>query len=241
MTENDIIDQSFYILEKDSTPWEEGDDEYTTARGFLNLGVKRWEHYENTTWRELWILLSNASGGQSTVSAATWNYDAPSDFIREGGYVTTTASDGSVTFWKVLPPEEYQKYADSTANICYFSGNSNSGHSLNFNPKTTPSVGATIEYPYYKAAVTSSATSTVLEPSDPNFLSYFIASHMSESTESIDPDLFTIAEGLLKQMKSKNNSGVWGVPFNIEDSLEDMVGFGTGGVGVVTSANPTGR
>jgi len=241
MTENDIIDNSFYILEKDSTPWNEGDDEYTTARGFLNLGVQFWEHYDNTTWRELWKLLSGASSGDSSLSASVWTYDTPTDFVRPGGYVTTTDSAGVVTFWKVLPPEEYQKYADSTANICYFSGNASSGHSLNFNPNTTPSASATIEYPYYKSATQSSATSTVLEPGDPNFLSYFIASHMSESSESVDADLFTIAEGLLKQMKSKNNSGVWGVPSNIEDSLEDLVGFGTGGVGVATSANPTGR
>ena len=241
MTENDIIDSAFYILEKDSTPWETTDDEYITARGFLNLGVRRWESYDNTTWRELWVLLSNAGSGQATVSASAWVYDTPTNFVREGGYVTTTDSAGTVTFWTVKPPEEYQKYKDSTANICYFSGNANNGHHLNFNKNTTPSAGATIEYPYYKTATTSSAASTVLEPGDPNFLSYFIASHMSESTESVDPDLFTIAEGLLKQMKSKNNSGVWGVPFNIEDSLEDGIGFGTGGVSTVSSANPTGR
>lgn len=146
-----------------------------------------------------------------------------------------------MTFWKVIPPEEYRKYADSTAHVCYFDGNASDGHDLVLNAKTTPTADSTIEYPYYKAASQSSATSDVLEPSDPNFLSYFIAAHVSESTESVDPDLFAISEGLLQQMKSKNNSGVWGVPFNIEPSLEDYDGFGTGGSGVATSSNPTGR
>lgn len=241
MTENQIINSAFYILEKDSTPWGTSDDEYITARGFLNLGVGRWENYDNTTWRELWKLLSSASTGEDTVSSAVWTYDTPTDFVREGGYVTTTDSAGGVTFWQVIAPEEVSKFKNNTGNFCYFMGNSSSGHSLVFNPSSSPTVGATIEYPYYKSAVQSSATSTVLEPSDPNFLSYFIASHMAESTQSVDPDLFTIAEGLLKQMKSKNNSGVWANPFSIEPALDGYDGFGTGGSGIATSNNPTGR
>ena len=143
-SEQTVINNAFFILEKDSTPWAVTDDEYTTARGFLNLGLQRWESYDNTTWRELWGLLSNAGSGQATVSASTYSYDTPTNFIREGGYVTTTGTDGTVTFWTVIPPEEYQKYADSTANICYFSGNKSAGTHLNFNAKTTPTAGATI-------------------------------------------------------------------------------------------------
>lgn len=240
-TEQTVINNAFYILEKDSTPWASTDDEYTTARGIMNIGVQRWERYENTTWRELWTTLTAAATGEKTLSASTWTYDTPTDFVREGGYVTTTTSAGDVTFWKVLPAEEVKKYATSTSNYCYFSGNTRAGRSLNFNVNTTPSAGATIDYPYYKSATQSSATSTVLELSDPAYLSYFIASHMSESTDGLDTGLFTIAEGLLKQMKTVNNSGVWGVPFNINDSLEDIVGFGTGGDGIVSSLNPTGR
>jgi hypothetical protein len=241
MNEQSIINNAFYLLEKDSDVWATTDSEYSTARGFLNMGVGRWENYENTTWRELWTTLADASSGQDTLSASTWTYDTPTNFVRAGGYVTTTASDGSVTFWKVIPPEEVGKYADSTGDFCYFNGNVSAGHNLNFNPKTTPTAGSTINYPYYKSATQSSATSTVLEMSDPNFLSYFIAAHMSESSDSVDADFFTVAEGLLRQMKSTNNSGVWGVPFNIEDSLEDIQGFGTGGIGQATSDNPTAR
>jgi len=241
MTEQSIINNVFSLLEKDSDTWDTTDSEYLTARSFLNMGVQRWEHFDNTTWRELWTDLTSASTGDKTVSAAVFTYDTPTDFVREGGYVTTTDSAGGVTFWHVLPSEEVGKYANSTDNWVYFKGNAKAGHSLQFNPLSTPTTGGTINYPYYKAATQSSATSTVLEPSDPNFLCYFIAAHMSESTDSIDGNFFTVAEGLLKQMKSVNNSGFWGVPFNIESSLDNLEGFGTGDMGFASSSNPTNR
>lgn len=240
LTENQIIDNAFYLLEKDATPWATTDDEYTTARGLLNVGIQRWEHFENTTWRELWSTLTAAADGSKTLSAADYDYSCPTNFVRPGGYVTTT-SGTDVTFWRVISPEKVFKYSDYAGNICWFTGNYSSGHTLNFNPKATITAGSTINYPYYKSATTSSATSTVAEPSDPNYLSYFIAAHMSESTDSIEGNFFAISEGLLAQMKTKNNSGVWTVPDNIEPSAEDYDGFGLGSSGAVTSSNPTGR
>ena len=243
-TENEIIDGAFYLLEKDADPWATTDDEYTTARGMLNLGVGRWERYENTTWRELWTTLTDSAiglGGDKTVVASTWDYDAPSDFVRAGGYVTITPTAGEVVFYHVLPPEEVKKYSGTTTNWCYFTGNKNTGFDLHFNPNATLSTGGVIDYPYYKSATQSSAASTVLEVGDPNFLSYFIAAHMSENSDSVDGDFFQISEDLLKQMKSVNNSGFWGVPSNIEPSLEDYIGFGSGGGNIASSSNPTGR
>jgi len=244
LTENQIIDGAFYLLEKDSTPWATSDDEYAAARGFLNIGVGRWEHYENTTWRELWLMNSQAAsslGGDIAVSASVWDYDTPSDFIRPGGYVTTTDSAGGVTFYRVIPVEKANDYINSSVDVCWFTGNNNTGRDLYFNKNITLTPGSTIDYPYYKRAVKSAAASTVLEVGDPNYLSYFIAAHMSESTDSIDTNFFSIAEGLLKQMKSVNNSGVWSTPFNIDSSLEDLQGFGLGGSSVANSLNPTNR
>lgn len=244
LTENQIINNAFYLLEKDSDPWATTDDEYSTARGFLNMGVVRWEHYLNTPWRELWIMNSSALsslGGDTTVSASTWTYDAPSDFIRPGGYVTTTASDGGVTWWRVVPVEKANDYANSTDKVCWFTGNNNLGVDLKFNPNTTLTTGSSIDYPYYKRALQSSAASTVLELGDPNFLSYFIAAHMSESSESVEGNYFSISERLLDQMRTVNNSGIWSIPFNVNNSLEDWDGFGVGESGYATSLNPTNR
>lgn len=240
LTENQIIDNTFYMLEKDSTPWGTSDAEYTTARGLLNMAIQRWEHYENTTWRELWTTLIDASDGDKTTTADDFTYDCPTNFVRPGGYVTTSLS-GIVTFWKVIPVEEASKYKAHAGNVCWFTGSYSSNFVLNFNSNATVAASSTIDFPYYKSATISSATSTVLEPGDPNFLSYFISAHMSESTESVEADFFTISEGLLKQMRSRNNSGVWAVPSNIEPSLADYDGFGTGGNYIATSSNPTGR
>lgn len=225
-TETTVINQAFYLLEKDSDTWDSTDAEYLTARGFMNLGIQRWEHFDNTTWRELWTQLSIASTGQDTVSASTWTYDCPTDFVRPGGYVTTTGSDGAVTFWNVIPVEEVGKFADSTDKFTYFIGNTRSGFDLQFNPKVTLTAGSTINYPYYKTATQSSATSTVLELGDPSYLSYFIAAHMSESSDSIEGNFYTVSEGLLRQMKSKNNSSVWGVKSTVNSDLETDSGFG---------------
>jgi len=241
MTEQEIINQVFALLEKDSDVWATTDSEYLTARSFLNMGMRRYSNYENTTWRELWTDLTSASTGDKTVSASVFTYDCPTDFVRPGGWVTTTSSDGGVTFWNVLPTEEVGKHASDTSNFVYFMGNPRSGYDLKFNPSSTPTTGSTINYPYYKTPTTSSSTSTVLEIGDPNFLSYFIAAHMSESSDSVDGNFFQMAEGLLKQMKSTNNSGIWGTPNNIQDSLADLDGFGVGGSNLPSSGNPTGR
>lgn len=244
LTESQIISNAFYLLEKDSTPWATTDDEYSTARGFLNIGVTRWENYDNTTWRELWLMNTDALsslGGDTKVSASTWTYDTPSDFIRDGGYVTTTDSAGGITFYRVVPVEKANDYKDSTADVCWFTGNNNTGRDLHFNPNTTLTAGSTIDYPYYKRATQSSAASTVLEVGDPNFLSYFIAAHMSEASDSVDGNFFQIAEELLSQMKTANYSGVWSNPFNIDSNLEELDGFGTGSTGSVSSWNPTNR
>lgn len=242
MDEQDIINEAYYILEQDNTLWDTTDDEYLTARGFLNLGLGRWEFYENTLWRELWTMLSDAASTVAPAAtkvtvAATYDYDCPTDMAAPGGYVTTGGT--TKTFWRVLPPEEVAKYANSDTYYCYFTGNREGGYDLHFNPRISQAGGETIEYPYYKKASTSDSASDVLELGDPHFLSYFIAAHMSE--EGIDPDLMNMAEARLEQMRTRNMSGYFGVPDRIEDDLEGYLGFGGWNGSVVTSSNQTGR
>lgn len=227
MTEQQIINSTFYLLEKDSDVWATTDDEYATARGLLNVGVRRWEHYDNTTWRELWTTLDDASDGTKTTTADTYDYSCPSDFRRPGSYVRIAGSTSS-NYYRVLPLEEVQKHWNNSDQWCYFTGNPADGYTLHFNPRLTLTTGQTIKYEYYKAASTTSAASDTVDMSDPTYLSYFIAAHMSESTDNVDNVFFTISEGLLDQMKIKNMSGVWANPDNIEPNLEEYYGFGTG-------------
>jgi hypothetical protein len=241
MTEQEIINASYSLLEQDSTHWGTTDDEYLTAREFFNMGIGRWEVYSNTTWRDLWTQLSDAAStlaGDATTSASTSDYDCPSDLIRPGGWVTTAASTATSThtFWTVKQPEDIAGLANSDDYFCWFTGNKNTGWDLHFNPRITLTAGETIDYPYYKAASTSTATSFVPEMSDPYYLAYFVAAHMSE--EGINADFFNMSEEKLENMRTQNMSGVWGVPFQIDDISD---GFGDVGRTIVSSTNQTGR
>jgi hypothetical protein len=242
ITQSEIITAAYALLEQDSTgTWTSGDDEYTTAQTFFNMGIGRWEVYQNTTWRELWKQLSDAAstlGGDTSTSASVSDYDCPSDMIRPGGWVTTAASDTTAThiFWTVKQPEDVGGLANSDDYYCWFTGNKNTGWDLHFNPRITLTAGQTIDYPYYKTASTSSATSFVPEMGDPYYLAYFIAAHMSE--EGINADFFNMSEEKLDNMRTANMSGVWGVPSTVEGVFD---GFGDVGNTIVSSTNQTGR
>ena len=241
MTEQQIINEAYALLEQDSTLWATTDDEYSTARAFFNMGVGRWETYMNTTWHELWTTLADAAsslGGDTSTVAGTSAYDCPSNFVRPGGYVTTSASTATSTntFWTVIQPEQVAALGNSDDYFCWFTGNNKTGFDLHFNPRITLTTGQTIDYPYYKAATTSSATSTVPEMGDPHYLSYFIAAHMSE--EGVDADFFNMSEEKLDAMRTVNMSGVWGNPFQIDDFSD---GFGDVSATNISSTNQTGR
>jgi hypothetical protein len=230
LTESDIITNAYYLLEQDKDAWASTDDEWTVARGFLNIGIGRWEFYENTTWRELWGMLSDATSGvapstMKTTIADIVDYDCPTNMRRLGGYVTTKGTSNARIFWQVIPPEEVAKWANSDASYCYFTGSEKTGFDLHFNPNYDMPANLTIDYPYYKVATKTAATSDTTEVGDPYFLSYFIASHMAEG--GVDPDMMNMAEARLEQMRTVNMSSIWGVPGNIEDDGNGYLGFGT--------------
>ena len=41
--EESIINDVYYLVEVDSEPWTETDDEYLTARGLANIAINRWQ------------------------------------------------------------------------------------------------------------------------------------------------------------------------------------------------------
>lgn len=217
-TEEQIITQAFYLIEQDDDVWEEDSSDYIVARGYLNMGVSRWEQYENTTWRELYSSLAVAVDGDKTITSS-YSYDCPTNFSRPVSWVRTGASP---RFWKVVPVERVASLADSKEDFCYFMGDEANGFTLNFNPNVTLPVGETISYEYYKKATITEDPADKVEMSDPYFLAYFIAAHMGE--DGIDQDKFTIAEARLEGMRTRNMSGVFGVP----DTIEQMDDFSFG-------------
>lgn len=223
LTEQEIINNAYYILEQDSDGWDTDDDEYLTARGLLNVGVGRWEHYENTVWRELWVKLSDAADGTKTITAGTSDYSCPTNFVRASSWVRTIRN-GNSTYWKVIDPSKSSGYSNSTDYVCWYTGNKKDGFTLHFNPNVTLTTADTIEYEYYKGATKTTATTDEVELSDPNFLAYFIAAHMSE--DGLDTSLFTIAEQLLDNMQTENMDSLMLIEDSVDDTLEGNTGFG---------------
>lgn len=225
ITENQIIDNAYYLTEKASELWETDSDEYLTARGFANAAINRWERYDQTKWKDLLTTLTDAADGDKTITAGDYSYDAPTNFMYPSSYVRTVNSAGYSTFWQVIVPEKQAMFANSSAKVCWFTGNEKTGYDLHFNPYQSPlTTGDTINYEYYKHATTLSSTTGTTEVPDPWFISYYIAAHMAE--EGVDPDLNNMAEARLEQMHTQNMSQLFAVSDDIPDSLDNSGGFG---------------
>lgn len=224
-TQNQIINDVFYLVEKDDTLWATDSSEYGTAKGFLNMGIGEWELYDNTRWNCLFTTLTAASTGTKTTTAGDYDYACPDDMRFPGTYVRTVNSAGNSTYWEVIDPVGQAAYANSTTDkICWFTGSTNTGFTLNFNPNATLTTGETIKYEYYKKATLSSATTDQPELSDPYFLVYFIAAHMSD--EGLDNTYYNIAQSKLEGMRVNNMAALAGQPNSIETAWDGFTGFG---------------
>lgn len=222
MTEQDIINEAFVLTELDSDFWAPGTDEYETARVLLNMGIGRWENYQNTRWRELLTTFNSSSAsevGGDRETDGSRDYETPVNFVFPGSVVRTTNSAGHTTRWRVIRPELAGKYESQY--VCWFTGNKKAGYTLHFN--ISPDTEQEIEYEYYRAATRTSSPLDEVEISDPSVLSYFIAAHLGEDGE-VRQDLFQIAEARLEQLRETNMSGVFGNP----DEVEDIEGVGFG-------------
>lgn len=143
------------------------DDEYTLFTALLKRSIHLWNDEKGITWRELWVLLSDAADGDKTVAASTLAYSCPTDFRVPATYVRTYDSSGNNTFYKVISPNKAQLFVNTTAPYCHFTGNSKTGFTLTFLQQ--PTAGHTIEYPYYKTPFIPTSDSHVIEMSEPWF------------------------------------------------------------------------
>jgi hypothetical protein len=225
LTASEVITNAYYLLEKGADPWVSGDDEFTTAQKLGDAAINRWEFYDNTRWKELWVTLDDAASSVTkTITAGTYDYTAPTDMRYPSSYVRTSDSGGSSSYWQVIPSEKSAVYDESSARVCWFTGSEKAGFTLHFNPNITLTTGDTIHYEYYKQATKFTATTSTTEMADPYFISYFIAAHMAE--DGVDPDYNNMAEARLEQMRVVNMSQLYGVSDNIPSSIEFGDGFG---------------
>lgn len=227
MTEQDILNAAFYLLEQDNTLWDPESSEYETARGILQLGIIRWENYDNTLWKELIQSLEDAPDGDKTIVAATYAYDCPAKFARGISLVRTIGSDGTIRFWTPKPSTSLAALAADTSDFCYFLGNKRDGFTLNFNPKASlPAAGDTIDYEMLLVADRTDSEDDQPQMSNTDFLAYWVAAHMADG--GIDQNFFGIAEDLLKEMKDNNeDDNIFNSSNNVPFTVDDDAGMGT--------------
>lgn len=222
MTEQEIIQSAYYLIEVDSEPWGTTDDEYLTARGLANIAINRWQKYENTTWRDLIVTLTDSDvslGGDKVTVDGVHSYNCPSDFTRPMSFVRINGE-----IFDVIAIERVAELKNSGQNFVYFKGNKKDGYKMNINPNVTVTGGLVIEYEYYKSPTQLTTSSSETEMSDPYFIVYFIAAQMGD--DGINTDYYQMAEARLEQMRSENMSGLYGVDNRIESSFSDNLGFG---------------
>jgi len=228
LTEQEIINIVYSLYETDTTNWESTEEEYLAARQFANVAIRRWEFYDNTKWRELYSNLtdSTSSGVVKTLTAGTYEYTAPDEFRSPSSWVRTLDGSNNPTFWKVIGAEKSADYANSTAKVCWFSGNDADGFVLNFNPKVTLTTDHTINYEFYKAASLFSTTTSTTEVPDPYFIVYFILARFLKNDGEGNIEELQEADDRLETMRVANMSGVFGVPDDLEETLVTNRGFG---------------
>lgn len=221
MTEQEILNTVYALYEGDTTNWGTTSDEYLAARIYANAAINRWEFYEMTNWKELWVSLDDAADGDKTLTAGTYAYDCPSDMVKPASFVRTN----STTYWNVVPLSRVPSLSSSSDAFCYFTGNKKDGFVLNFNPNTTLTTGDTINYEYYKEATTFTTTTDETEMADPYFIVYFILSRLYENDgeDGRASKAFQEAEARLENMRTQNIMGLE----NVDDWIQDSTpGFG---------------
>lgn len=209
------------------------DDEWTVRLVYLNAAINAWETEYGMLWNELYADLASAATGDKTVNASDTVYTAPTNLKFIGGYVETYTDVNQKTKWQVIKPERAAVSDGATIvgvddGYVWLTGNTSSGQSINFSSQ--PTVGHTIDYPYYKTATALSTGSDVIEMSDPYFAIYFALSKLHEQDGEGDRATFAMsqAESKMTAMKTLNAMAPPYQLNGVENStiLRTNVGFG---------------
>ena len=179
-------------------------DEWTHRKYLLYAAINLWDTEKGMLWNELWTTLADAATGDKTVNSSDVDYDMPTDFRFLGSFVRTTSSAGKHTYWRIISPAEAELYKNTDATACYVTGNKKAGFDLHFLKQ--PTVGDTINYPYYKEPFQPSLTTDVLEMNDPYFAIYYALSvmHAADRDGDLANRALDMAQDRLAAMKVKN-------------------------------------
>lgn len=223
LTETNLIEAIYMLYETDDTGWGATSAEYLTARGFLNAGLYDWKMRQD--WRDLWSTLTAAADGTKTLTAGTYSYLTPTNFVRPNSWVRTTTGTTN-TFWQVIPVDTIAKYSSDEGYYCYFTGSVSAGFYLNFNSRKTLTTGHTINYEYYKEPTPYTATTTKSEIPDPYYLVYYSLARLLKNDGEDFSYEETKSREIMDRMEVNNIQGYWDVNNPVSDSLSALEGFG---------------
>jgi hypothetical protein len=211
LTEADIIDQIYSSYENDNSTWSSTSAEYLTARRFCKAAILRWEYLEGSRWNELYTTLTEASDGTKTVTSGTYTYGCPTNMHvapQPGSYVRLVDSGGAKKFLLVIPLAKVEQLSNTTADVCYFTGNPKLGFTLNIHSSVSLTTGNTINYEYWRNATYFTTTTSTTEMSNPFFIVHYVLWRLYKNdgllTEAQEE--FNTAETLLEEMKSETFS-----------------------------------
>lgn len=194
-----------------------GTEDYIVRTTLLEEAINVWANEDGILWNELWVTLADAATGDKTVVTATVDYDCPTDFVFPGSWVRTTASNGTHTYYEVVSTAIAEAYKNDSVSKCYFTGNKKTGFFLHFLKQ--PTVGETINYPYYKTPSIPSSASDVIEMADPWFCIYYALATLQQNDGEGDKASLnlSLAQGRLTAMRQRNMM----LPWNQRDQIED--------------------
>jgi len=229
MTELELQDAIHTLYEGDTETPNQSDDDYLARRRLINAAVNRWEKFEGTDWNELMTSLGEAITGDKTTNGTDKAFDCPDDFVAPGSYVRLYETEGTSTYYAVIPSTNKQLFDNEDKNLCYFLGNKKVGFSVNF--IDVPLTGQTISYEYYKTATQVADDEDEVEMFDPYFIVYFVVARLfqQDNRPYMAKDYFTESEARLQQMKVRNDMlPAW----NQQPILDVDSSMGIGGFGV---------
>ena len=221
MTFDQIFEAYYNLYRTEAETPDSSDDEYTVALRLANEAINRWENYDNTYWKELFVTLgTSTAGGETVLAASQTEYGTPDDMREPGGYVIVRDSSGSmVGRYPILEPQDAQFKSDNSK-FAYFTGDPNNGFILHLNPAPTSSdAGKTIDYVYYRKATVIEDGNTVVDMTDPYFIVHRMLSNRFRGSR--DPYCAAAkqdAENALQMMQMNNNSGTWANPWSLADN-----------------------
>jgi hypothetical protein len=214
----------YNLYRGEATPPGTTDDEWKIAARNYNAALLRMSTYDDVKWNFMWGTAQTASTGTHVLATADTTYTAPTDMQEPGGILTYIDTNSNRLNYQIVQPHQVQTL-EQLSTYGYFTGNSQTGFTLNVNPSPSSTQnGWGIDYDYYKKPTLldpdTEAGTSLLPGGDPMFYVNFMLSMRYRNTRNY-PSYSTAlrdAEEALKLMKIKNNSGSYFNSWGVSDS-----------------------